>query len=94
MENRSLSTIGATMAKADPDLNGPSPGTQFEDDIYEDAGDLDFAKSSRPIYLTRLPKYLWRTWSRLEEDQEIHIGTIRVEGEIANPKRVCRSAVT
>ena len=92
MENGNLQANGEPMIKPDPDRNGTSLGAQFEDDIYEDAGDLDFADSSQLLYLTRLPKYLWKTWSQLEDDQEIHIGTIRVEGEIDNPKRVCRVA--
>ena len=89
IEHASLPSNGGTVVKPDPDLHSASPGNQFDDDIYEDAGDLDFTNSFQPIYLTRLPKYLWKTWSLLEDDQELHIGTIRVEGEIENPKRVC-----
>lgn len=84
--------------KADPDIksyNGAVKGEPdlmdiplVDDDIYEDAGDLDFAGVGHGFYLTRLPKYVWEYWSQLDEDQEIQIGTIRVEGSLQSPDRV------
>ncbi|KAL8823750.1 MAG: hypothetical protein Q9191_005581 [Dirinaria sp. TL-2023a] len=57
-----------------------------EDDIYEDAGDLEFAEASRNLFLTRIPKYLWKYWSTLDNEQEIRLGTVRVEGTIEKPE--------
>lgn len=65
----------------------PSPYME-EDDVYEDAGDLDFSQSSQQFWMSRIPKSLWELWASMPEDGEIEIGTMRVEGEISNPKRV------
>lgn len=59
-----------------------------EEDVYEDAGDLDFSNSQQEFWLSRIPKSLWQIWSDMPEDGEIEIGTIRVEGDIDDPKRV------
>lgn len=64
-----------------------------DDDIYEDAGDLDFADASRGLCLTRVPKYLWDFWSKMDDDQEIKLGTIRVEGDISHPQRVSFTSI-
>ena len=74
--------------KPDPDSIGNSPAPQTDEDIYEDTGDLDFAGSDQGFYLTRLPKFLWDSWSKLDDNQEIQIGTIRVEGGLNDVKRV------
>lgn len=74
--------------KQDPDAMVTSPGLHSEDDVYEDAGDLDFTNADQSIFLTRIPKLLWDSWSKLDDDQEIQIGRIRVEGPKDDPKRV------
>ena len=66
-----------------------SPAAQYEEDLYEDAGDLDFTNSKQQIFLIRLPKFLWKSWFQMDDDAEIHLGTMRVEGDLDNPKRVC-----
>ena len=63
-------------------------GTQSDEDIYEDAGDLDFSGAIPGIYLTRIPRLLWENWSKLDDDQEIRIGTVRIEGVRGNLSRV------
>ena len=73
--------------KLEPDVL--SPGVQSEEDVYEDAGDLDFTNSRHNVYLTRLPKFLWTSWSQMDDDAEIQLGTMRVEGDLEHPKRVC-----
>ena len=73
--------------KSEPDSIGASP-TAHDDDVYEDAGDLDFSGSEPGLYLTRIPKFLWDRWSKLDDNQEIHIGTLRVEGSLSDIKRV------
>lgn len=68
-----------TLIKPDPDALGASPGAASEDDIYEDAGDLEFNTDPKfqAVYLARVPKYIWDAWSSLDDDAEIQIGTIR-----------------
>jgi transcription initiation factor TFIIF subunit beta len=67
--------------KADPDAKGGASPAAFKDeeDIYEDAGDLEFNTDDhfQGLYLAKLPKHLWDAWSKLDDDAEIHIGTIR-----------------
>jgi TFIIF, beta subunit N-terminus len=65
----------------------PSPYME-EDDVYEDAGDLDFSHSQQQFWLSRIPKSLWELWASMPEDGEIEVGTIRVEGDSSDPKRV------
>ena len=60
-----------------------------EDDVYEeDAGDLDFSQAQQQLWFSHVPRSLWETWSSLKDDEEIEIGTIRVEGSNAEPSRV------
>lgn len=87
--------------KVDPDIK-PANGTDAvmrqeldlmdippaDDDIYEDAGDLDFSGADRGLFLARIPTYLWENWSQLDENEEIELGTVRVEGSLENPSRV------
>lgn len=73
--------------KPDPESVGNSPAAQ-DDDIYEDTGDLDFSGANPALYLTRIPKFLWEQWSNLDDNQEIQIGTLRVEGSLNDVKRV------
>jgi transcription initiation factor TFIIF subunit beta len=67
------------LIKPDPETLGASPGAFSEDDIYEDAGDLEFNTDPKfqTLYLARVPKYMWDAWSKLDDDAEIQIGTIR-----------------
>ena len=74
--------------KQDPDAMATSPAAHSEEDLYEDAGDLDFMGSEQSVYLTRIPKFLWECWSKLDDDQEIQIGRLRVEGQPGEIKRV------
>lgn len=77
--------------KQDPDVLGAFPSARSDEDIYEDAGDLDFAGSEQSVFLSRLPKFLWEHWSKLDDDQEIQIGRVRIEGPAQDVKRVCES---
>ena len=83
-----LQELRDAQVKLESDTQGASPGSQVDDDIYEDAGDLDFAGSDQNVFLTRLPKFLWDSWSKLDDDQEIQIGRVRVEGNPGDIKRV------
>ena len=85
--------LGNGWIKPEPDLMTIAPALQPDEDIYEDAGDLDFAASSQSLYLTRIPKMLWENWSQLDDDQEILLGTVRVEGFSNQVNRVSRVAI-
>lgn len=63
-----------------PDPEAPSPSALTDDDIYEDTGDLEFNTDPayEKLFLARIPKYLWQEWSKLDDDAEIHLGTIRI----------------
>jgi transcription initiation factor TFIIF subunit beta len=75
--------------KPDPDSSESPAGALSDEDIYEDAGDLDFSQASQNVWLTRIPRPLWEHWSKLDDDEEIQIGTVRVEGDPTDIKRVC-----
>lgn len=74
--------------KAELNSSFGSPASQSDEDIYEDAGDLDFSKATQCLYLVRLPKYLWEIWSNYDDDQEIQLGTVRLEGGFQETRRV------
>lgn len=79
----------AAHVKPEPDadssaaINAPA----YDDDLYEDAGDLEFygdsggELNSENLYLARVPKYIWDAWmkmtERLGDDDQIQIGTMR-----------------
>jgi transcription initiation factor TFIIF subunit beta len=77
--SKQSTTMADPLIKLDPETQGASPGPFSEDDIYEDAGDLEFNldPNFQKLYLARVPKFLWEAWSKLDDDAEIHIGTIR-----------------
>jgi transcription initiation factor TFIIF subunit beta len=72
-----------TKIKPDPDTAGASPAAFTDDDIYEDAGDLEFNSDAKyqTLYLARVPNYIWEAWLKLDDDAEIRIGTIRQAAE-------------
>jgi transcription initiation factor TFIIF subunit beta len=77
--------------KPEPGDAAPSPYMD-EDDFYEeDAGDLDFSQAQQQLWLSHIPRSLWETWSSISSNEEIEIGTIRVEGTETDPRRVCTS---
>jgi transcription initiation factor TFIIF subunit beta len=63
-----------------------------EEDLYEDAGDLEFyskapGTANETLYLARVPKYVWENWmkvtERMGDNDEIRIGTLRTWNEKA-----------
>jgi transcription initiation factor TFIIF subunit beta len=74
--------------KPDPDTKESLLDALSDEDIYEDAGDLDFSNAGQSVWLTRIPKALWEHWAHLDDDEEIQIGTVRVEGNPQDIKRV------
>ena len=68
-----------------------SPAPIDDEDLYEDAGDLEFYDKNPPnnnletLYLARIPRYMWEAWekltNRLGDDEEVQIGTLRTWNE-------------
>ncbi|KAI1197556.1 transcription initiation factor IIF, beta subunit-domain-containing protein [Nemania serpens] len=80
--------------KPDPDTVTSLPVVMSDDDIYEDAGDLEFADlnpatnpAAADVYLTHVPKYLFEAWASLDDDEEIRIGTVRKWIEVGKDGR-------
>lgn len=96
MSNLGLTTLKrepspGPAVKAEPDTKDNDVNMLSDEDIYEDTGDLDFTSAAQDVWLTRVPRVLWEKWSKLDDDEEIQIGTVRVEGEATDIKRVCGS---
>lgn len=74
----------AEFVKAEPEAE---PAAIDEEELFEDAGDLEFYNKNAPnntfetLYLARIPRYMWEAWQkltdRLGDDDEIQIGTLR-----------------
>jgi transcription initiation factor TFIIF subunit beta len=78
----------AMYIKDDPDSKDTVLADIDDDDLYEDAGDLDFTAAAQNVWMSRLPRQLWEHWSQLDDDEEIEIGTVRIEGDANDLKRV------
>ncbi|KAI1412154.1 transcription initiation factor iif [Hypoxylon sp. FL1857] len=67
--------------KSEHDDVGVSPAAMSEDDIYEDAGDLEFYDpddtNDGSVYLTHVPKYLYDAWAKIDQNNPIQVGTLR-----------------
>ena len=77
-------------SEPDPDLGGSV--AHMDEDLYEDAGDLDLNGASQATYLARVPKYFWKYLTPESGGQDGKLGTIRVEGDLDKPQRVSRSS--
>ena len=73
-----LSATLQGQVKSEQDSAAGTPSAASDDDIYEDAGDLDFS-GVKDAYLLRLPRWLWENWSQIDDDEPIKLGTVRVE---------------
>ena len=62
-----------------------------DDFKFEDAGELDLSRAQDELLLTRVPKFMWEALANLGDDDEIQVGTLRVEGDQQNPSKVFRS---
>lgn len=83
-----LESIPDHHVKMEPPADTPSPYMDDIDDAMEEAGDLDFSHAQQQFWLGHLPRSLWEALSKVGDDAEIELGTIRVEGPEADPKRV------
>jgi TFIIF, beta subunit N-terminus len=80
---------GELKVKPDPESTGASPSAMSEDDIYEDAGDLDFSiGEDKSVWLMRVPKFLWESWDKIGDDEEVELGKVRVEQGRGVPDKV------
>ena len=73
--------------KPEPDSLAGTPSALSDDDIYEDAGDLDFSNIAN-VHLLRLPKWLWENWANIDDDEQIELGVVRVENLDNNEQKV------
>ncbi len=84
-----LESLPDANIKPEPMDDTPSPYVDEDEEMYdEDTADLDFSQAQQQLWLSHIPKTLWEALSKLQDDDEIEIGTIRVEGSETNPSRV------
>lgn len=55
---------------------------------FEDAGALDMSAAKDNIWLTRMPKFTWEALANLKDDDEVQIGTLRMQGDRQAPNKV------
>lgn len=65
------------------------PGYADDDELYEDAGDLDVSNGDRAVWLVKLPQFLAERWRDVDEDEEIVLGTVKVDRNAPDQKNVC-----
>lgn len=68
------------------DIDGEGGG--YMDDTEVDDPELDLKSARQPLWITRVPHYMWDMLAQAKDDEEIELGTIRVEGTIEKPTRV------
>lgn len=84
-----LESVPDMSIKPEPMEDTPSPYIDEDEEMYdEDTGDLDFSQAQQQLWTSHIPKTLWEALSKLQDEDEIEIGTIRVEGPETNPSRV------
>ncbi|KEF56090.1 uncharacterized protein A1O9_07671 [Exophiala aquamarina CBS 119918] len=83
-----VESVSDQVIKPEPADDSPSPYVDDDEDMYEETGDLDFSQAQQQLWLSHVPKSLWEALSTLNDEDEIEIGTIRVEGSESNPSRV------
>lgn len=70
------------------DASSPSAASDAYMDDADDDPELNFEEVNRILWISKLPRYLWEALATAADDEEIEIGTIRVEGPFDNPERV------
>lgn len=71
----------------DADSPGSLASEQFMDDV-EDDPELNTVEAQKALWMARFPPWLWTALEHANDDEEIDLGTIRVEGALDNPERV------
>ena len=64
-------------------------GHAGNDELYEDAGDLDLSNGDRAVWLVKLPQFLAERWNDINEDEEIVLGAVKVDRNAPDQKNVC-----
>ena len=82
---------GNAVKQEDEDVDMPSP--YVDDDAEDETPDLDFKRAQQQLWISQVPRELWDIWSKLGDDAEIEIGTLRVEGPDSNPSRASLRAL-
>ncbi|CAI7678925.1 hypothetical protein N7509_004077 [Penicillium cosmopolitanum] len=80
----------AMYIKQDPDSKDTVLADIDDEDLYEDAGDLDFSLAGQSVWISRLPRQLWENWAHLDDDEEIEVGTMRIEQNPTDPNDIKR----
>ena len=76
--------------KPDPDMNSPNIKSELlDDDMYEDAGDLDLSGGGRPVWLVKLPQFIADRWNELNDDEEITLGVVKLPPQASDEPSVC-----
>ncbi|RMD40937.1 hypothetical protein DV735_g4181, partial [Chaetothyriales sp. CBS 134920] len=90
-----LSSGPVPIVKVEDDVVKDEPmeddAVPYMDDPDDEGGDLDFTGAKQEVWLGHVPRTLWGVLSKLgtiDDDDEIEIGTIRVEGPESRPQRV------
>lgn len=84
----------AMYIKQDPDSKDTVLADIDDEDLYEDAGDLDFSLAGQSVWISRLPRQLWENWAHLDDDEEIEVGTMRIEQSPTDPNDIKRVSHT
>ena len=68
-----------------------TPAALPDEEEDEDTGELQFPKTTPGGWLTRIPKDLWDSLEKLKDDDEVHIGDIKVWNLQDNKTKVCHT---
>jgi transcription initiation factor TFIIF subunit beta len=79
---------GASHIKSENPQSPASASFNDDDELYEDAGDLDILAGQRAVWLVKLPQFLAERWKDIDEDEEIVLGTVRVDTQAPSDKQV------
>ena len=74
--------------KAEPGMDSPNLKME-DDDLYEDAGDLDTSRGDKPVWLVKLPSFLAERWKDLDDDEEITLGVVKIPPQTSDDPSVC-----
>lgn len=80
-----------------------------DDELYEDAGDLDMSRGEKAVWLVKLPSFVTERWSQIDDNEEIVLGMVKVNPNTNNvrasslppdwspfcePKEICLADLT
>jgi transcription initiation factor TFIIF subunit beta len=74
-----------------PSVGMVRPSYPDDDELYEDAGDLDISNGERAVWLVKLPQFLADRWKDIDVDEEIPLGVVKVDRNAPEQKQVYKS---